>query len=182
MRWWPSSFQAARLAARADDAGDLVLLDDQDRARWDQELIALGFHHFDRSIAGDEVSEYHAQAAIAATHARAERAESVDWPVILHLYDQLYEMNASPIVALNRAVAIAKVRGAAKALTTIEPLAVDAKLQRYHLFLAVRGRLLLDLGRAEEAANCFRAALECRCSEPERRFLRRRLEECGKGA
>ena len=172
------ALQMARSPARIDEAGDLVLLDDQDRSRWDQELITLGFHHFDRSIAGEEVSAYHVQAAIAATHARAAAAESTDWGMILELYDQLLEMNGSPVVALNRAVALAKVRGPAEALAAIEPLSADAKLREYYLLAAVKGHLLLELGRRDEAAACFRAALECRCSEPERRFLRRKLAEC----
>jgi RNA polymerase sigma-70 factor, ECF subfamily len=163
------ALQAARLPARTDEAGDLILLEDQDRTCWDQQLISIGFHHFDRSIAGDEISEYHVQAAIAAAHARAG-----DWPLILHLYDQLFAMNASPVVALNRAVAIARVRGAAEALESIESL----KLPGYYLLLAVRGHLLQDLGRRDEARDCFNRALECRCSEPERRFLRRKIEEC----
>jgi RNA polymerase sigma-70 factor (ECF subfamily) len=171
------AFQAARLPARVDESGDLVLLKQQDRNRWDRQLIALGFHHFDRSIAGDDVSEYHVQAAIAATHARAECADSIDWPVILGLYDQLLALNASPVVALNRAVAVAKVHGAAAGLAAIEPLIGDPKLRDYYLLLAVRGHLLLELDRRAEAAGCFRAALECPCSEPERRFLRRKLAE-----
>ena len=122
MPWWLIAFQAARLPARVDASGDLVLLEQQDRNRWDPQLIALGFHHFDRSIAGDDVSEYHVQAAIAATHARAERADLIDWPIILGLYDQLLALYASPVVALNRAVAVAKVHGPAAALATIEPL------------------------------------------------------------
>jgi RNA polymerase sigma-70 factor (ECF subfamily) len=134
-------------------------------------LIALGFHHFDRSMAGEEVSEYHVQAAIAATHARAVDAESRDWPMILDLYDQLLALNRSPVVALNRAVAVAKVRGPAEALAALEPLASDPKLRGYYLLLAVRGHLLLGLGRQTEAAACFRAAIDCPCSEPERRFL-----------
>jgi RNA polymerase sigma-70 factor, ECF subfamily len=158
------------LPARTDAAGDLILLEDQDRSRWDRHLIAVGFHHFERSIAGDEVSEYHVQAAIAAAHAQG----SVDWPVILDLYDRLYALNTSPLVALNRAVAIARVRGADEALAAIEPL----ELPGYYLYLAVWGHLLLDLGSREEAAVCFSQALECRCSEPERRFLRRKIEEC----
>lgn len=168
------ALQAARLPARTDEAGDLVLLEDQDRTRWDQQLIAIGFHHFDRSIAGGEVSEYHVQAAIAAAHVR----DPVDWPMILDLYDQLFAMNASPVVALNRAVAIARVRGAAEALASIEKL----QLPGYYLLLAVRGHLLLDLGRRAEAIACFNEALECRCSEPERRFLRRKIASgCGSG-
>jgi RNA polymerase sigma-70 factor, ECF subfamily len=172
------ALQAARLPARVNQAGDLVLLEDQDRGQWDRQLIGLGFHHFDRSMAGDEVSEYHAQAAIAATYARAADSQSTDWPVILHLYDQLLAINPSPVVALNRAVAVAKVHGAAAALAAVEPLAGDPKLADYYLLPAVRGHLLHELGRPADAAACFRAALECPCSEPERRFLRRQLEQC----
>src|SRR5580700_4547457 len=165
------ALEAARLPARVDESGDLILLESQDHSRWDQRLIALGFRHFDRSIAGKDVSEYHVQAAIAVTHARAADSQSRDWPTILELYDQLLAMNGSPVVALNRAVAVAKVRGAAEALAEIEPLADDPKLRGYYLLLAVRGHLLQELGRPAEAADCFRAALECPCSEPERRFL-----------
>ena len=173
------ALQAARLPARVDEAGDLVLLESQDRNRWDRELIGLGFHHLELSMAGDEVSEYHAQAGIAATHARAGDAESIEWPMILEFYDQLLSMNPSPVVALNRAVAVAKVRGAEQALAEIENLAREPKLRDYYLLLAVRGHLLLELGRRAEAARNFHAALELPCSEPERRFLRRKLEACG---
>lgn len=173
------ALQAARLPARIDAAGDLILLEDQDRARWDQGLIAMGFHYFDLSMRGDQVSEYHAQAAIAATHARAESLNAVDWPVILELYDQLLAISgASPVVALNRAVAVAKVHGPAQGLDAIAALSGNPQLRDYYLLLAVRGHLLLELGRREEAAASLRAALECRCSEPERRFLRRKLEQC----
>ena len=172
------ALQAARLAARTDDAGDLVVLADQDRSRWDRDLMAMGFHHFDLAIAGEEVSDYHVQAAIAATHARASSGEDEDWPLILKLYDQLLTMGASPVAELNRAVAVARVHGAAAGLAEVERLASDAKLKQYYLLLAVRGHLLGELGRRAEAADCFRAALEMRCSEPERRFLRRKLGEC----
>jgi RNA polymerase sigma-70 factor, ECF subfamily len=171
------ALQAARLPARVDKAGDLILLEDQDRGQWDPHLIALGFRHFDLSMSGDEVSEYHVQAAIAATHARANAVQAVDWPLILELYDQLFAINPSPVVALNRAVAVAKVHGAAQGLAAIEPLENDPKLRDYYLLLAVRGHLLLELSRSVAAADCFRAALDLRCSEPERRFLRRKLAE-----
>ena len=172
------ALQAARLTSRVDEAGDLVLLENQDRSRWNQQLIGLGFHHFDRSMAGAEVSEFHVQAAIAATHARAGDPQSLDWPVILHLYDQLLAINPSPVVTLNRAVAVATVRGPSEALASIERLERDPKLRDYYLLLAVRGHLLMELGRRAEAAACFHAALECPCSEPERRFLKRKLVEC----
>ncbi len=171
------ALQAARLPARVDELGDLVLLESQDRDRWDQRLIALGLHHFHRSMEGQEVSEYHVQAAIAVTYARAVNRQAIDWPVILDLYDQLLAINPSPVVALNRAVAVAKVHGPEAALRAIESLDGTPKLREYHLLLAVRGHLLLELRRAEEAAACFRAAMECLCTEPERRFLRRRLAE-----
>jgi RNA polymerase sigma-70 factor (ECF subfamily) len=167
---WPTS---PGLGARTDDAGDLVILEQQDHSRWDQRLIALGFHYFNRSIAGDRVSLYHAQAAIAAAHARGAR-----WIEILDLYEQLYALSPSPVVALNRAVAISKVNGPADALAAIDSL----NLPGYHLYLAVRGHLLLELGARAEAAACFAAALECRCSEPEKRFLQRKIGECGQGA
>jgi RNA polymerase sigma-70 factor (ECF subfamily) len=173
------ALQAARLPARVDPAGDLVQLECQDRGLWDRKLIDLGFHHFDLSMSGEDVSEYHAQAAIAATYARAAPDEQIHWPVILSLYDHLLEINASPVVTLNRAVVVARVQGAAAALESIESLEHNPKLRDYHLLLAVRGHLLLELERREEAATCFRGALECRCSEPERRFLVRKLAECG---
>jgi RNA polymerase sigma-70 factor (ECF subfamily) len=175
------ALSAARLPARVDASGDLVLLEDQDHGRWDQRLISLGFHHLDRSMAGEEVSEYHLQAAIAATHARAVDPQSWDWPMVLELYDRLLALNQSPVVALNRAVAVARVRGPAEALATLEPLADDPKLRGYYLLLAVRGHLLLELGRRGDAAASFQAALDCPCSEPERRFLRRKLARAGAG-
>jgi RNA polymerase sigma-70 factor (ECF subfamily) len=171
------ALQASRLPARVDALGDLVLLEDQDHTRWDRQLIALGFRHFDKSIAGDDISEYHVQAAIEATHIRGAGG-SVDWAAILRHYDQLWEMTGSPVVALNRAVAVAKVRGAGEALEALDSLRAHALMREYHLFLAVRGHFLLELERREEAAACFRAAIECRCSEPERRLLRKKLGAC----
>jgi RNA polymerase sigma-70 factor (ECF subfamily) len=169
----------ARSAARVDAQGDLVLLEEQDRTQWDQNLIRLGFQHFDKSMSGAVVSQYHVEAAIAATHARAAAAGSIDWRTILELYDQLYEINPSPIVALNRAVAVDKVHGPYEALQAVKPLEADPKLSHYYLLLALRGHLLLELGHKEEAAAFFSAALELRCSEPERRFLKRKLASCG---
>ena len=173
------AIQAARLPARVDERGELVLLEDQDRSRWDQTLLAIGFHHFDLSISGDDVSRYHIEAAIAATHAQSTQEKTVDWHLILHLYDQLQAIDDSPVVALNRAVAVAKVHGPAAALAAVEPLLPEPRLRDYYLLLALRGHLLLELNRPAEAAATFRAALACRCSEPERRFLRRKLGECG---
>jgi RNA polymerase sigma-70 factor, ECF subfamily len=170
------ALQAARLPARADSSGDLVLLEEQDRSLWDDELIALGFSYFDRSIAGEEISEWHVQAAIAATYANAESAEAIDWTTILEHYDQLLTMTRSPVVALNRAVALLKVHGAEAALAALEPLEGHTAMRGYHLLPAVRGRVLSELGRFREAETAFSAALQCDCAEPERRFLRRQLQ------
>jgi RNA polymerase sigma-70 factor (ECF subfamily) len=163
------AFQAARLPARVDQSGDLVLFEQQDRARWDQRLIQAGFRHFDRSMAGDEVSIYHAQAAIAATYAAPG---PIDWGMILRLYDELLEMYPSPVAELNRAVAMAKSGRPAEALAELDRLEKNPQLRDYYLMPAARGHLLLELGRREEAAASFRQSIECSCSEPERRFLR----------
>ncbi len=176
------AFQAARLPARVDDAGDLILLDSQDREKWDHGLIALGFHYFDCSMRGNEVSTLHVEAAIAATHARAIPPETTNWPLILQMYDQLLSLNPSPIVALNRAVAVGRVHGAEKALGLVESLETQLRLQHYYLFAAVRGHLLRELGRNSESIACYETALQQRCSEPERRFLKRKLEEIGKSS
>lgn len=171
------AFQSARLPARVDSSGDLILLEDQDRTLWDQKLIALGFHHFSECAGGERMSGYHVQAAIAATHAGAS-ANGVNWGVVLGLYDQLMEVSPSPVVALNRAVAISKLNGPQVALDALRPFLADRTLRNYYLLPAVQGHFLLNLGKKEEAAECFRRAGELPCSEPEKRFIQRKLDEC----
>jgi RNA polymerase sigma-70 factor (ECF subfamily) len=176
------ALQAARLPARTDAAGDLVLLEEQDRTLWDDGLIALGFYYFDKSIDGDEISEWHVQAAIASTYAKATSPDAIDWPTILEHYDQLVRMTASPVVALNRAVAVSKVYGAEAALAELTPLEDHAAMRGYHLLPAVRGRLPAELGRTAAAQAAFSTALECDCSEPEKRFLRLQLDSLARVA
>jgi RNA polymerase sigma-70 factor (ECF subfamily) len=171
------AFQAARLPARVDSAGELVLLEDQDRSLWDQRLVALGFYHFSKCAEGPHMSAYHVQATIAAVYAGVQQSRDIDWPRILSLYDQLMKISPSPVVALNRAAAISKVEGPQAALAALRPLLEDRSLRNYYLLPAVQGRLLLDLGDREAAADCFRQALARPCSEPEKRFLQRRLRE-----
>lgn len=173
------AFQAARLPARVDAAGELVLLEDQDHKLWDQRLVAMGFQYFSRCSEGNEISQYHIQAAIAATHAGTSDSKNTDWKMILDLYDQLMVLNPSPIVALNRVVALAQVQGSLAGLEALHPLGNEPFLKRYYLLPAVRGQLLLDLGDRTSAAQNFRNALHQSCSEPERRLLQRRLAECG---
>lgn len=172
-------FQASRLPARRDDAGDLLLLDEQDRSLWDRWLIAEGMWHLGRSAEGAQVSAYHVEAAIAAAHAAAPDAESTDWLRVLRLYDDLLAMKPSPVVALNRAVALAMVEGPDAGIRALEALRGEAALARYHLLPAALGALSLRAGRPAEAAQHYREALALQCSEPERRFLERRLGECG---
>jgi RNA polymerase sigma-70 factor (ECF subfamily) len=169
------ALQSARSAARTSEAGDLILLEDQDRSLWDLALIDLGFEYFERSISGREISTWHVQAAIAATYAGAASTGFIDWPAVLGHYDELVSMTHSPVAALNRAVAVGKVHGAGAALEAIEPLRQEAALRKYYLLPAVRGRLLTELGRYAEAEAAFSAALQCECSEPEKRFLRGQL-------
>ena len=172
------ALQAARFPARVDALGDLVPLEDQDPHQWDEHLIAIGFQHFERSIVGDHVSPFHVQAAIAATYARARSDAAVDWRIVLDLYDQLLLIHPSPIVLLNRAVAVSRVDGAAAGLAALGPLDNDPMLRHYHLLMSVRGQLLLGVGRRAEARAAFEAALACDCSDPERRFLERKLALC----
>jgi RNA polymerase sigma-70 factor, ECF subfamily len=169
------ALQAARLPARTDATGDLVLLEEQNRKLWDEALIALGFSYFDRSIAGDEISEWHVQAAIAATYATAACSAEINWASILEHYDLLMEMTDSPVVALNRAVVVMKVHGAEASLAALTPLAASDALLKYHLLPATRGHVLAALGRMDEARAAFSAALECDCTLPEKRFLQRQL-------
>lgn len=171
-------FQASRLPARVDAHGELVRLADQDRSLWDRQRIHRAFLHLDCSARGDEQTVYHLQAAIAAHHAGAPSASSTDWAAILHLYDQLMARNPSPIVVLNRAVALARLEGPRAGLDTIKDLA-GSTLKDYYLLHATRGELWTQLGQRTEAASALRQALQCRCSAPERRFLERRLAALG---
>jgi RNA polymerase sigma-70 factor (ECF subfamily) len=169
------AFQAARLPARVDAAGEVVLLEHQDRSDWDPRLVALGFAHLERSAEGAELTTYHVQAAIAAAHAGAERFEATPWDMILRLYDQLLALNPSPLVALNRVVAVWKVRGADAALADLAALEHEPALSGYYLLPAVQGRLLAERGDHAGARRAFEAALGRPCSEPERRLLQRHL-------
>jgi RNA polymerase sigma-70 factor (ECF subfamily) len=179
-------FQDARRDARLDAAGDLVRLEDQDRSRWDRQLIDEGAVVLAAALRLGRAGPYQVQAAIAACHATAASAADTDWLRIAHLYQRLGQMTPSPVVALNRAVAVAMADGPAVALAQVEELAAAGVLSGYYLLHATRGDLLMRLQRPAEAAECFRTAL--RLAEPgaatdaERRFLARRLAESGESA
>jgi RNA polymerase sigma-70 factor (ECF subfamily) len=159
----------SRRAARTTAAGDLVLLADQDRALWDPRLVAEGQDIVRRCLRRNQPGTYQIQAAINAVHSDAATAAATDWEQILHLYDQLLSLDPSPIVALNRAVAVAEVEGPHAALRLLDDLDLDG----YHLFHAIRADLLRRLGRTTEAALAYEAAIAHTENTTERDFLRR---------
>jgi RNA polymerase sigma-70 factor (ECF subfamily) len=167
-------FQHSRRDARVDADGRLVLLEDQDRARWDRAMIAEGEAMARAALTSPTpTGPYALQAAIAAEHARADRAQDTDWPRIAALYDLLATEHPSPVVELNRAVAVAMAVGPEQGLALADTLA--AELETYHLFHATRADLLRRLGRNDEAATAYRRAVELAGNRVEREFLERRL-------
>ena len=169
--------QHSRRDARVDADGDLVLLEDQDRSRWDQAAIDEGLGILDRAIARREPGPYQVQAAIAASHARAARPEDTDWPEIAALYGALLRMSPTPVVALNRAAAISVADGPAAALPLVQRLRLSGELEGYHLLHATEADVLRRLGRRGDAARAYERALQLTANGQERRYLRRRLEE-----
>jgi RNA polymerase sigma-70 factor (ECF subfamily) len=166
--------QHARLSARFDAAGEIVLLEDQDRARWDQKLIAEGLALIDKAMRHNRPGPYQIQAALAATHARAATAADTDWAQIDHLYRGLERLQPSPVVTLNRAVAVARLEGSQAALDMIEPLA--ERLSGYFHYFGVRGAFLQQLGRTAEARTAFDRAIALAGSPAEAAHIRRHLD------
>ena len=174
-------FLGARLPARVDAAGEPLTLALQDRSAWDREWIQLGFHHFQRSAQGDALTPFHVEAAIASVHAMADSYQTTDWSRILRRYDELLQLRDTAVVRLNRAVALAKVRGPDEALRELDTIDGDPSLREYPLLPTTRGHLLWGCGEHRAAAAALRQALDMRLSEPERAFLRRRLAACERG-
>src|SRR5947199_780116 len=166
----------ARRDARLDPVGDLVLLDEQDRRRWNHEQIAEALPLVEEALRGG-AGPFALQAAIAALHCQAPRAEDTDWPQIVRLYDVLERLQPSPIVSLNRAAAVAMVEGPRPALALIDDLAAAGNLDRYHLLHSARADLLRRLGSPDEAAKSYARALALVTNDAERRFLERRLRD-----
>ena len=170
----------SRREARLDDAGDLVLLEDQDRDRWNHRQIGEALPLVEEALHGGP-GPFALQAAIAALHCQATRAEDTDWAQIVGLYGLLERLQPSPIVSLNRAAAIAMVQGPGPALALVDALAAGGELDRYHLLHAARADLLRRLGSAAEAAKSYARALALVTNDAERRFLERRLHEVTSG-
>jgi RNA polymerase sigma-70 factor (ECF subfamily) len=166
----------SRRDARLDEAGDLVVLEEQDRGRWDRRQIDEALPLVEESLRRGP-GAFALQAAIAALHCQAGRAEDTDWPQIVRLYDILERVQPSPVVSLNRAVAVAMVDGPARGLAIVERLAADGDLEGYHLMHAARADLLRRIGSPQQAARSYERALALVSNESERRFLEKRLAE-----
>lgn len=173
---------AARFPARTDDEGNLLRLQEQDRSRWEQGLIARGMFHLAQSAAGGELTEYHLQAGIAACHCSARDYASTDWPAILALYDRLAGFDDSPVVALNRAVALANVEGPRRAIEAVNAIRNRGQLESYYLLHAVLGDFEERLGNCSAAEGHFRKARQLTALKSEQVFLSKRIEACANAA
>ena len=169
---------AARLPARADADGNLNSLIDQDRSLWDSRLIAEGVRLLDLSATGPELTEYHVEAAIAWVHAVAPRMEETDWGEIVSLYDTLMTIRPSPVIALNRAIAIAQQQGPERGLEEIRAIAHSHRLAQYPFYFAALGELEHQAGRHETARDQFREALALARNQAERQFIEERIRAC----
>ncbi len=171
-------FLAARLAARVDDDGNLLLLADQDRRRWDRELIEEGLRRLDLSAQGETLTAWHLEAAIAARHAAASTFEATDWTSIRALYDVLLQLRPTPVVALNRAIAVGMAEGPEAGLRALADIEDRERLVRYPFFPAAMAEFESRAGRTERAAELLRAALLLARNHAEEDLLRRKLEAC----
>ncbi len=169
----------SRRPARTSDNGDLVLLEDQDRSLWSKELIKEGIELVKRALSSRRFGPYTIQAAIAAVHAEAPTADETDWAQIVGLYDVLLRVEPSPVIELNRAVAVAMRDGPEEGLKLIDAILERGELSDYHLIYSARADMCRRLGRTEEARESYRRALDLTQQEPERNFIERRMEELG---
>jgi RNA polymerase sigma factor (sigma-70 family) len=167
----------ARLKARLDRDGNILRLKEQTRSNWDRGMIARGLFHLMQSTAGDEISEYHLQAGIAACHCAAKDYESTDWPQILSLYDRLVEMNDSPVIVLNRAVALANVHGPRAGIEAVQAIQGRQELNSYYLLYAVLGEFEADLNNKSAASNYFRKSLELTTIKSEQIFMLKKIKK-----
>jgi RNA polymerase sigma-70 factor (ECF subfamily) len=169
--------QESHRAARTSPSGDLVLLENQDRSLWNRDYISEGLALVEQAAASPQVGAYTIQAAIAAVHAQAPSAAATEWTRIVGLYDILLRAEPSPVIELNRAVAVAMRDGPAAGLGLIDAILARGDLDNYHLAHAARADLCRRLGRTAEARAAYQRALSLTQQEPERRFLERRLAE-----
>jgi len=169
----------SRREARINLQGELVPLEEQDRTLWDSERIREGLEKIEMALQMGRIGPYQLQAAIAANHAEARTPQQTDWRQIATLYRNLERLNPSPVVALNRAVAVAMSEGLEIGLQQVDELGASGKLDTYYLFHAARADLLRRMGRSQEAVEAYHRALALTANAVERRYLRRRLAELG---
>jgi RNA polymerase sigma-70 factor (ECF subfamily) len=169
---------AARFPARVADDGGILLLQDQDRSRWNKTMVEWGLYYLNQSAAGKELSEFHLQAGIAACHTVAESYDSTDWKKILSLHDMLVELDDSPVFALNRAVAVAKVYGPEAGLKAVQEIQNNRPINRYYLLHAVLAEFNMELGQFRQAIDSFRQAHELTTIKSEQVFLANKLARC----
>ena len=165
----------SRRGARTTASGDVILLEDQDRARWNREQIDEGIALVERALASGQIGPYTLQAAISAVHADADSADATDWAEIVGLYDVLMRASPTPIVSLNRAVAVAMRNGAAEGLALLDAVQAEGTLNEYYLLHAARADMCRRLGRKADAISAYREALERTQLVPERRYFEMRL-------
>jgi RNA polymerase sigma factor (sigma-70 family) len=174
-------FHASRLQGRMDDDGALIQLEMQDRSKWDRDLIGRGFHFLEKSSAGKELSEFHLQACIASLHCAAPGYGQTDWVKIVELYDELYRISPSPIVALNRAVALGYARGPEEGLAALRKIPDSDQLREYPFYPAAQGEFLLLAGRPAKAREHFEKAVQLARTRPEAKFFGRKVKSCQRG-
>jgi RNA polymerase sigma factor (sigma-70 family) len=174
-------FHAARLSGRMDDDGGLIQLEMQDRSKWDRDLMGRGFHFLEKSSMGNELSEYHLEAGIASLHCAAPTYEKTEWAKILELYDLFYRLKPSPIVALNRAIAVGKALGPEEGLAALEKIPDPARLKDYPFYPAAQGEFHLVAGRPVEARKHFEEAMKRARSRSETSFFEHKLRACQSG-
>ncbi len=167
----------ARRSSRTTPSGEMILLEEQDRSLWDREKIEEGVALVEQALGSRRFGPYTLQAAIAAVHAEASGSRATDWPQIVGLYDVLLRADPSPVIELNRAAAIAMRDGPEAGLALIDAILVRGDLTDYHLAHAARGDLCRRVGRVEDAISAYKRALELATQEPERRFIKKRLEQ-----
>jgi len=171
-------FNASRFYARQDESGNILTMAFQDRSKWNRSLIERGFHYLEKNGSADNISAFHILAAISALHCAARDFNSTNWTSILFLYDSLLQIDASPMVYLNRSVALSRVKGPSAALEELQKMQDDPLLKSYYLFHATKGELFLELDRFSEAAESFLLALNLAPIQAEKNLLQHKLDTC----
>lgn len=172
-------FHSSRFDSRIDETGQLVTLENQDRSKWDEALIEKGVKTLDEATKGSFLNEFYIQASISGLHCIAKTYEQTNWKEILGLYDTLLLINPSPIIRLNRTVALAKANSAAEALEDLKLLESNAQMQEYYLFHAIKGEFMSEVGESEKAVECLERAITLTSNETEIAHLRKKIERMG---